>query len=317
VRRLWLVLALPLAAVTGRAAETPTATATPSKTEVGVGEVFTVDVKGSGPAGTTWTFPEEAGDDNVELRTPPADPNKGTTASEAPPDTRRYLAAAFALGEVDLPVISVKYRLADGTQGEAATTVVKLRIVSALPKDPAQQQLVDIREPQPLAAGLVFWLACAALVLLVAGLVVIWLRRRRRVSATVTAPVPARPPDAEAREALDRLAASGLVARGEYRAYYISLAEIAKRYLERRLGAPVLEMTSTETVAFLRDHAHGQGLAGPMRDLAAAADQVKFARGSALREEAERHLAVARQMIDGLEARLRPAPAGAGGEKVA
>jgi hypothetical protein len=76
-------------------------------------------------------------------------------------------------------------------------------------------------------------------------------------------------------------------------------------------------MTTSETVAFLRDHAHGHGLAGPMRDLAGAADQVKFARGSARREEAERHLGVARQMIDGLEARMQPVPPAAAGEKVA
>jgi hypothetical protein len=316
VRRLWLVLALPLAAATGGAAETPSATATPSKTEVGVGEVFSVDVKVSGPAGTFWSFPVEAGDDAVELRTPPAEPNKDAATSGALPDTHRYLAAAFSLGDVELPAIAVKYRLADGTQGEVSTAAVKLRIVSTLPKDPAQQQLVDIREPQPLTAGAAFWLACAAFVLLVAG-VLTWLLRRRRSPAAVSAATPERPADVEAREALDRLAASDLLARGEHRPYYIALAEIAKRYLERRLGAPVLEMTSTETVAFLRDHAHGHGLAGPMRDLAAAADQVKFARGSAQLEEAERHVAVARQMIDALEARLRPASAAATGEKVA
>jgi hypothetical protein len=316
VKRLGLALVLAMAAAAAGAAEIPSVTATASKTEVGVGEPFSVDVKAAGPAGTAWTFPPEAGDDNVDLRTPPGDPKREPAGAATAPDTHRYQAAAFALGEVELPAIAVKYRLPDGTQGEVSTAPVKLRTVSTLPKDPGQQQLVDIREPRPLRAGLVFWLACAAAVLLVAGLVA-WLVRRRRAPAAVPLPEPERPADVEARDALDRLAASGLVARGEYRAYYIALAEIAKRYLERRLGAPVLEMTSTETVAFLRDHAQGQGLAGPMRDLAAAADQVKFARGSAQAEEADRHMAVARQMIDALETRLAPAATPPGGEKVA
>jgi hypothetical protein len=307
MRRLALAVVLSLMGAHAGAADGPSATATAAKAEVGVGEPFAVDVKVAGPAGTSWTFPTEAGDDNVELRTPPADPKAPPSA--APPDTHRYLAAAFALGDVEVPAIAVKYRLPDGTSGEVATTAVKLKVVSTLPKDPGQQQLVDIREPQPLAAGAVFWLACATGVLLIAGLVAWLVRRRRRPVATGPVAEPERAADAEAREALDRLAASGLLARGEYRPYYIALAEIAKRYLERRLGAPVLEMTSTETVAFLRDHTHGHGLAGPMRDLAAAADQVKFARGMAPREEAERHAAVARQMIDALEARLRPAAA--------
>jgi len=311
----WLAAALPLVAVSVGAADTPSATATPSKSEVGVGEVFFVDVRVAGPAGARWSFPEEAGDDTVELRTPPAEPNRDAAAGPAAPDTHRYLAAAFALGEVELAAIAVKYRRPDGTAGEVSTAPVKLRIASALPKDPSQQQLVDIREPRPLALGAAFWIACALIVLVVAGILGAWWRRRR--PAAIAMVVPERPADAEAREALDRLATSGLIAGGDYRAYYIALAEIAKRYLERRLGAPVLEMTSSETVAFLRDHTHGHGLAGPMRDLAGAADQVKFARGSAPREEAERHLAVARQMIDVLEARLQPAAAGAAGEKVA
>jgi hypothetical protein len=315
VRRWWPAVALPLWAASLGAAETPRATATPTKSEVGVGEVFFVDVRAAGPAGTSWIFPDEAGNDTVELRTPPAEPNRNVVPSPAAPDTHRYLAAAFALGEVELPAVTVPYRLRDGTAGQVSTAPVKLRIVSALPKDPAQQQLVDIREPLPLALGAAFWIACALIVLVVAAVLVARWRRRR--PAEVAVPVAERPADAEARAALDQLAASGLLVRGDHRAYYIALAEIAKRYLERRLGAPVLEMTSSETVAFLRDHAHGHGLAGPMRDLAGAADQVKFARGAARREEAERHLAVARQMIDLLEARLQPASPVAAGEKVA
>jgi hypothetical protein len=76
-------------------------------------------------------------------------------------------------------------------------------------------------------------------------------------------------------------------------------------------------MTSTEAVGFLRDHPHGHGLVAPLREIADAADQVKFARGQAQREEAERHLAAAREVVGLLESRLRPAaPAGAG-ERVA
>ena len=61
----------------------------------------------------------------------------------------------------------------------------------------------------------------------------------------------------EALAALTALAASGLVEARAFRELYIRLTAIAKRYLERRLDAPVLEMTTAETVAFLREHAHG------------------------------------------------------------
>jgi hypothetical protein len=128
------------------------------------------------------------------------------------------------------------------------------------------------------------------------------------VGAPAGAPVPPAPPDVEALLALDRLAASGLRERGDYRAFYIELTAIVKRYLERRLEAPVLEMTSTETAAFLRAHPHGGDLLGIVRDLAEAADRIKFARGAGLAAEAERHIAAVRALVPALEAKLRPVP---------
>ncbi len=82
---------------------------------------------------------------------------------------------------------------------------------------------------------------------------------------------------------------------------------MAKRYLERRLEAPVLEMTTAETVAFLRNHAHGRR--APCRSCETCprpADQIKFARGAGLTEAAEGHLAAVRALVPALEARLRP-----------
>jgi hypothetical protein len=119
--------------------------------------------------------------------------------------------------------------------------------------------------------------------------------------------VPTTPPDVEALRALDELAAARLLDAGEYRPFYIRLTVVAKRYLERRLEAPVLEMTTSETVAFLRDHAHGGELLPVVRDLAQAADQIKFARGAGMAQAAEGHLAAVRNLVPALEARLRPA----------
>jgi hypothetical protein len=68
----------------------------------------------------------------------------------------------------------------------------------------------------------------------------------------------------------------------------------------------VLEMTTAETLAFLRSHDHGGDVLPVMRDLAGAADRIKFARGQGLAAEAERHLAAVRALVPALEARLRP-----------
>lgn len=276
----------------------PTARASASKTSLTVGEAFVVEVTVAGPAGARFELPKEAGNESVELREAPA------AASPPPPGVHRYDAMALALGDVELPGIDVPYRLADGTTGKATTEPIRLRVESVLPKDPKQQKLADIRGPVPLAIGAPFWIAVGVGVVL-AGAAAFWIwRRRRPVSAP--AATPALQPDAEALQALDRLAGAGMVERADYRAYYIALAEIAKRYLERRLGAPVLEMTSAEMASFLRDHKAASSFATSVRDLAGAADRVKFARGAGLEDEARRHLESARALVRGIEDRLRP-----------
>lgn len=310
-----LAATLVLAAPTSATEPPIQAVATPSKTELALGDTLSVEVEASGPAGIVWSFPDQAGNDEVEIRTPASSisppPRDGPR-----PGVHRYDATVYALSDVQVPPITVKYRLADGTEGETATAAVPLRVLSVLPKDPSDRKLADIRGPLAVPIAPAFWAAAAgALVLVVAA---VWLLMRRRGEVVPPVVVAARqPPDVEARAALDRLAASEDLAQGAYRAFYIALAEVAKRYLERRLDAPILEMTSSEMVAFLKEHPHGRGLVTSMRDLATAADHVKFARGVAAHDEARRHLGAVRQMIDTLEGSLRPSPSGSPGEKVA
>jgi len=283
-----------------------TVAATASADEVTVGETFTIELKALGPPGTSYRFAAEASEDEIELRTP--EPAAAGDSAPAPePGTHRYEAEIFALGEVEIPPIPVRYRLADGTEGEAETEPIVLKVASLLPREADEQKLVDIQGPQRVGIGRAFWLALIVALLLGAGLVTWLVRRRRKETAPAATPVPQTPPDVEALAALDALAASGLLEARAFREFYIRLTAVAKRYLERRLDAPVLEMTTAETVALLRDHAHGGELLPVMRDLAQAADQIKFARGQGLTEAAERHLAAVRALVAALEARLRPA----------
>ena len=291
-------------------------TARASKTEVTVGEPFVVEVEASGPAGVTYTFPPEAGGESTELRSlARQSPPRGETPAPWPANQHRYEARVYALGDVALPALLVRYRLADGTEGEAKAVGPTVKVGSLLPKDAQEQGIADIVGPVRVGVAPVFW-AALALVVALASVVLWWLWRRSRRKASLRAPVPEpeRPPAEEALRALDRLARADHFARGDGRGYYIDLSLIAKRYLERRLFAPVVEMTSAEMLAHLRDSPHAADLVAPMRDVALAADQVKFARGEALREEGERHLAGVRALIERLEERLRPKPVAADGK---
>jgi hypothetical protein len=301
------------ASVTGAASARPggvapgspvTVTAKAGKSEVTVGESLTIELAASGPPGTTFTFAPEASAEEFELRTAPAAADAPTPAG-----SHRYDARIFALGELSIPGLPVRYRLADGTAGEAVSQPIAIKVGSLLPKSQDEQKLADIRGPAAVGIGRAFWVAAAVLVLALAALLGLWLRRRRRPDTPAPVHVPDLPPDAEALAALDALARDGLPARGELRGFYIRLSVILKRYLERRLGAPVLEMTSAETLSFLRAHDAASDWLPVVRDVAEAGDRIKFARGEGLVAEGERHLASVRELVAALEARLRPRPA--------
>ena len=285
-------LALVLASAPAARAE-PALKASVSKTEVTIGEAFTVEIQATAPAGTVWTFPQDASSESVELKAAPAE------------GVRRYQAAVFALKDVSIPPVTARYRLSDGTEGEARTEPIPVRVTSLLPRERQEQKLADVRPPVTLPVGAVFWIALAVAALVLAAALVFLLRRRRAAPGEEPV-VAAVPPDVEARAGLDRLEGSGLLERGELRAFYIELTLIAKSYLERRLAAPIVEMTSAETLAALRDQIHAPVVVTPMRSLLGSADPVKFARGSGDAGEARRHLAGAREMIASLEARLQP-----------
>jgi hypothetical protein len=286
-------------------------TAQPATTEPALAAPFVVTVEIVGPPGSRFTVPRAGGDGNLELvLEDPVPPGPADAPLEiaGPKATLRFRAQAFAVDEAAVPPIPVRFRLADGTSGETASAPVPLRIASVLPKDPQQRQLADLKGPVGLEIAPAFWWALGAAVLVTMALAWWAWRRWRRPQASAAEPaIPALAPDAEALAALDRLVP--FAEAEEHQPFYVGLAAVVKRYLERRLGAPVLEMTSAETLAFLRGHAHGEPLLGPVRELVAAADQVKFARAGSLREEAQRHLGTARNVVAALEARLAPPPA--------
>jgi hypothetical protein len=244
--------------------------------------------------------------ETFELRTAPPAPSTQGAPAPLPPGTHVYQAAVFTVGDAQVPAIPVRYRLADGTTGEIATAPIPLRVESLLPKEKAEQKLADVRPPLDVAVGRAFWVGALALTVLLAALTWWMVARRRRVTPAALAVTPPVDPADEARRALEALVASGRLGRGEHRPFYIDLTTIAKRYLERRLGAPIVEMTTAEMLAHLKSDRFGVDLAPTLRDLSGAADQIKFARGEGLFEEAERHLAATRALIDALETRLKP-----------
>ncbi len=122
------------------------------------------------------------------------------------------------------------------------------------------------------------WTLWIVLVLAVIALVVAlvwWIRRRRRRVAPVEVPELRLPPDFVALKELERVAALGLVERGEYKTFYTLVVDAVRRYVEARFGVEAMDRTTQELLDDLnRRYTRIDGLGALMTE----ADLVKFAK---------------------------------------
>ncbi len=283
-------------AIAQASAPAPTIEVRPRTTNVSIGEKFEVTVELKGPRGATYDFPKEISDGSVELiqSQPPTADGVGV-----------YNAQVFAMGKDGrIPEIEIQYTSPDGSKGSVKSAPVLLNVVSTLDPNEQNPAPADFAPPVPVLVSRAFWIVAGLATLLVlAGLFL--LARRLRFPRKLEDPkvTPATTPEEEAMSALDRLVAGR--ARQDPKTFYIQIVQILKQYLERRLEAPVLEMTSTETLGFVKNHAWTAPHAVALRDLVASADLVKFG-GSSDASNAERQIQFVRDIIGRID-RLRRA----------
>lgn len=278
---------------------TPEIQVRPSTSNISIGERFQVRVEARGPSGTKYEFPKEVTNGSVELiQSRPSMALAGAVV---------YDAQVFALGpEGRIPEIEIHYISSDGSTGSVKSAPVPLNVISTLDPKDENPAPADLAPPLPVLVSRAFWIASStAGLLLIAGIAMLVRRLRFPKKAVDPSVTPAISPEEEALTGLDDLAAAR--ATLEPRAFYIRLIPILKQYLERRLEAPVLEMTSTETVAFVKAHAWTSPHAMALRDLVTSADLVKFG-GLSDASNGDRQIQLVRDLIGRID-RLRRAQA--------
>lgn len=218
---------------------------------------------------------------------------------------RQVAFTPFASGPVLVPGPHLVYVAPDGVHTPVRPLALELTVRSRLPKEEKPEKIAP-KADRPARIPSVspwMWALLAGGVALVA-LLVAWLFTRKKAAAAGAPDAPSIPPGAEFLAALARLSEAARSLGEDARSFYSELTHITKRYLERRLGEPVLEWTTFETLRRLRD----KGLELPREiafaDLLSSADRVKFGKGQATRDEAGRHIQSARAVHSHLEALL-------------
>lgn len=106
---------------------------------------------------------------------------------------------------------------------------------------------------------------------------------------------------------LDDLKKAKLWQQNKIKEYYSRLTEIIRRYIERRYSIMAMEQTSPEIIeAFQKIHGLDDSLKEKLSILLSLADLIKFAKGTALPDENDRHMQNAYEFIDKTKLLVNP-----------
>lgn len=218
-----------------------------------------------------WIAPGEDFPRPFEMRqTQP--PDIRTLADGRVQETRDFVLSIYALGAVEVPPVAVRYATAGGDSGAIASKPTPVFVRSVIPE--GQDDISDVKPPVAIAPEIPMWayLALAGLLALVALLIYLWRRNRRK-------PRPDAPPVAVDWEAeLNKIAELGLLERGEYKPYYSLLSDVVRRCLEAKAGVRAVEHTTFEIARDLKAAQADGEVARDVERLLSEADLVKFAK---------------------------------------
>lgn len=205
---------------------------------------------------------------------------------------------AFELGELELP--SFDLEVTDGAERRVTVSTDPVVIgVTTVGLDEGGD-IRDVKGPRALARNWLLLWPWALLALALAGLGVWWFRRRRGEAGGDRAETqaPERPPHEIALEALDRLAASRLLERGEIKRYHMEASRIIRAYVEGRYQVWALEMITPEVVSGLGRAGVDPETRTEAQRFLEACDLVKFAKRRPDAAACRRTLAQARDLVE-------------------
>jgi len=119
--------------------------------------------------------------------------------------------------------------------------------------------------------------AAAFLLLVVLAVLAVWLLKRAK-SKRSPAAAPPPPPELELETRLRELRQTDLLARGEYRPFFIALSSMLKHFIRRAYGFNAEDCTTAETLAQLKNGEQDRKIVTGLETVFIQADLVKFAR---------------------------------------
>lgn len=209
---------------------------------------------------------------------------------------------SFDSGYHFIPAVPIRYAY-QGEEGQIRSEQLAL-MVRTYPIETDSLALQPIKDiiSEPLS----FWdflpyLAIGLGVVLLIGLIIWWIRGKKKPEEVVQEPVDDRPAHVIALERLDALAAKKLWQAGDIKAFHTELTYILRAYLERRFNMRALESTTFEIMMGIKlqpAHVIPKSWYPDLERLLQTADLVKFAKAEPPQEWHQEMFDLARKFVE-------------------
>ena len=217
---------------------------------------------------------------------------------------KKYLMTGFDSGAFYIPTqqIFIKNRayLSDSVLINVATVAVDTTKQKMFPIKAIQSEPLVYDDFKPY----IIWVVLAILLI---GLLIYYLKNRKKPEIKEVEIINTLPPFEEALEKLQELDNKLLWQNNEIKKYYSELTEIVRVFIEKELEIPALEITTHELVSLLSDYNNPKNIK-PAKEtirklnaLLQEADLVKFAKSTPLSHEIEEDRRDAEKVLNDLK----------------
>lgn len=213
----------------------------------------------------------------------------------------KYKISLYKTGDFEIPSLELKYKDKEGKEKTITTGgPIKIKAESILPSD--AKDIKDIKGPAqfktPFPYKMLFMVMGLIVLFIILAFLFRWLYRKYFLRLSDKAEEkPLLPPEEEAYKALDELSSSGLLNEGKVKEFYIKLADILRRYLERRFIIMTFEKTTEEIMAQMTRKLEDRETTGNLNKLLDDFDLVKFAKLKPALSEGKGHILKSRSFV--------------------
>ncbi|MBI1288696.1 MAG: hypothetical protein GC178_14090 [Flavobacteriales bacterium] len=292
-------LAMTLICVSGLFAQNATITATLDSQQILIGDQVNLDLSATLNDGVTVAWPVFK--DTITGQLEIIQSSIPDTVKKETGETvihQRLVLTTFDTGFVIVPPIHFVFNQ-DSTQ--MLSTEAQMLFVSDIPVE-MEADIKDIKERLDVPYNWKKLLTWAAIILAVLALIIggilYWMKHRKKEEVPVARPKPKRPAHEIALEKLEALRQKKLWQSDQTKEYYIELSDIIREYAEFRFGVIALEMTTEETVAALRLRGVSEQHVGSLKQMLQMADLAKFAKYKPVSNENEQCFDIAVQFVN-------------------